>query len=155
MYKIIECNCDLEQLNKFSQKFAQKAAVGDIIFLKGELGVGKTTFTRFFINALFDNLSLQKPQSIKSPSFPIMINYSLLNYEIFHYDLFRVKNIDELSEIGIFENSQQNITIVEWPELIMNNLSDMKFYLIEFKLIDLSKRYLKMLHSKKKKFNEF
>ena len=78
MYKIIECNCDLEQLNKFSQKFAQKAAVGDIIFLKGELGVGKTTFARFFINALFDNLSLQKPQSIKSPSFPIMINYSLL-----------------------------------------------------------------------------
>ena len=83
MYKIIECNCDLEQLNKFSQKFAQKAAVGDIIFIKGELGVGKTTFTRFFINALFDNLSLQKPQSIKSPSFPIMINYSLLKYEIF------------------------------------------------------------------------
>ena len=155
MYKIIECNCDLKQLNKFSQKFAQIAAVGDIIFLKGELGVGKTTFARFFINALFDNLSLQKPQSIKSPSFPIMINYSLLNYEIFHYDLFRIKNIDELSEIGIFENSQQNITIVEWPELIMNNLSDMNFYLIEFKLIDLSKRYLKMLHSKKKKFNEF
>ena len=155
MYKIIECNCDLEQLNKFSQKFAQKVAVGDIIFLKGELGVGKTTFARFFINALFDNLSLQKPQSIKSPSFPIMINYSLLNYEIFHYDLFRIKNIDELSEIGIFENSQQNITIVEWPELIMNNLSDMNFYLIEFKLIDLSERYLKMLHSKKKKFNEF
>ena len=155
MYKLIEYYCDLEQLNKFSQKFAQKASVGDIIFLKGELGVGKTTFARFFINALFDNLSLQKPQSIKSPSFPIMINYSLLNYEIFHYDLFRIKNIDELSEIGIFENSQQNITIVEWPELIMNNLSDMNFYLIEFQLIDLSKRYLKILHSKKKKFNEF
>ena len=155
MYKLIEYYCDLEQLNKFSQKFAQKASVGDIIFLKGELGVGKTTFARFFINALFDNLSLQKPQSIKSPSFPIMINYSLLNYEIFHYDLFRIKNIDELSEIGIFENSQQNITIVEWPELIMNNLSDMNFYLIEFQLIDLSKRYLKIFHSKKKKFNEF
>jgi len=155
LYKLIEYYCDLEQLNKFSQKFAQKASVGDIIFLKGELGVGKTTFARFFINALFDNLSLQKPQSIKSPSFPIMINYSLLNYEIFHYDLFRIKNIDELSEIGIFENSQQNITIVEWPELIMNNLSDMNFYLIEFQLIDLSKRYLKIFHSKKKKFNEF
>ena len=155
MYKIIECDCDLEQLNRFSQKFAQKAIMGDIFFLKGELGVGKTTFARFLINALFDNLSLQKPKSIKSPSFPIMINYPLLNYEIFHYDLFRLKSANELSEIGIFENSQQNITIVEWPELIMNNLSDMNFYLIEFKLIDLSKRYLKLLHSKKKKFNEF
>ena len=155
MYKIIECNCDLEQLNKFSQKFAQKSAVGDIIFLKGELGVGKTTLARFFINALFDNLSLQKPKIIKSPSFPIMINYSLLKYEIFHYDLFRLKNVNELSEIDIFENLQKNITIVEWPELIMNNFNVNDYYLIEFKLIDLSNRHLKMFHSKKKIFNEF
>ena len=155
MYKIIECNCDLEQLNKFSQKFAQKAVVGDIIFLKGELGVGKTTFARFFINALFDNLSLQKPQSIKSPSFPIMINYSLLNYEILHYDFFRLKNINELSEIGFFENLHKNISIVEWPELIMNHPNVKDYYLIELELIDLSKRHLKMFHSKKKKFNEF
>jgi len=155
LYKIIEFTCNLEQLNRFSQKFAQKVAMGDIIFLKGELGVGKTTFARFFINALFDNLSLQKPQSIKSPSFPIMINYSLSKYEIFHYDLFRLKNINELSEIDIFENLQKNITIVEWPELILNNFNVKDYYLIEFKLIDLSKRYLKMFHSKKKIFNEF
>ena len=155
MYKIIECSCNLEQLKIFSQKFAQKAAMGDIIFLKGELGVGKTTFARFFINALFDNLSLQKPQSIKSPSFPIMINYSLLKYEIFHYDLFRLKNINELTEIDIFENLQKNILIVEWPELIMNHLNVKDYYLIEFELIDLSKRYLKLFHSKKKSFNEF
>ncbi|MDC0057556.1 tRNA (adenosine(37)-N6)-threonylcarbamoyltransferase complex ATPase subunit type 1 TsaE [Alphaproteobacteria bacterium] len=155
MYKLIECNCNLEQLNIFSQKFAQKASIGDIIFLKGELGAGKTTFARFFINALFDNLSIQKPKIIKSPSFPIMINYSLLKYEIFHYDLFRLKNVNELSEIDIFENLQQNIIIVEWPELIMNHPYVKSYYLIEFKLIDLSKRYLKMFHSKKKKFNEF
>ena len=129
--------------------------MGDIFFLKGELGVGKTTFARFLINALFDNLSLQKPKSIKSPSFPIMINYSLLNYEIFHYDLFRLKNINELSEIDIFENLQKNITIVEWPELILNNFNVKDYYLIEFKLIDLSKRHLKMFHSKKKRFNGF
>ena len=155
MYKIIECNCDLKQLNKFSQKLAQKATVGDIIFLKGELGVGKTTLARFFINALFDNLSLQKPQSIKSPSFPIMISYSLLKYEIFHYDLFRLKSINEISEIDIFENLHNNIIIVEWPELIMNHLNVKDYYLIELELIDLSKRHLKMLHSKKKRFNEF
>jgi len=155
LYKIIECNCDLKQLNKFSQKLAQKATVGDIIFLKGELGVGKTTLARFFINALFDNLSLQKPQSIKSPSFPIMISYSLLKYEIFHYDLFRLKSINEISEIDIFENLHNNIIIVEWPELIMNHLNVKDYYLIELELIDLSKRHLKMLHSKKKRFNEF
>jgi len=155
LYKIIECNCNLEQLNRFSQKFAQKAIMGDIICLKGELGVGKTTFARFFINALFDNLSLPKPQSIKSPSFPIMINYSLLKYEIFHYDLFRLKNINELSEIDIFENLQKNILIVEWPELIINHPNVKDYYLIEFELIDLSKRHIKMFHSKKKRFNEF
>ena len=155
MYKLIECNCDLEQLNKFSQKFAQQIVIGDIIFLKGELGVGKTTFARFFINSLFENLSLQRPESIKSPTFPIMINYSLLKYEIFHYDLFRLKNINELSEIDIFENFQKNILIVEWPELIMNHLNVKDYYLIEFELIDLSKRHLKLFHSKKKNFNEF
>lgn len=155
MYKIIECYCDLEQLNRFSQRFSRQAAVGDIILLKGELGVGKTTFARFFINSLFENLSLKRPQSIKSPSFPIMINYSLLNYQIFHYDLFRLKSENELSEIDIFENLQKNITIIEWPELIMNNINLREYYLIEFELIDLSKRYLKILHSKKKKFNEF
>jgi len=151
LYKIIECNCNLEQLNTFSQKLAQQIVVGDILFLKGELGVGKTTFTRFFINSLFDNLSLQKPQNIKSPSFPIMINYSLPNYEIFHYDLFRLKNINELSEIDISENLQKNITIVEWPELIINNFNIKDYYLIEFELVNLSKRYLKIFHSKKKK----
>ena len=155
MYKIIEFNSDLRQLNLFSQKFAQEVLAGDIIFLKGELGVGKTTFTRFFINSLFDNLSLKKPENIKSPTFPIMLNYSLLNYEILHYDFFRLKNINELSEIGFFENLHKNISIVEWPELVIKNLKVYDYYLIEFKLIDLSNRYLKMFHSKKKKFNEF
>ena len=155
MYKLIECNCDIEQLNIFSQKFAQQIVVGDIIFLKGELGVGKTTFARFFINSLFNYFSIEKPQSIKSPSFPIMINYPLLNYEIFHYDLFRLKSANELSEIGIFENLQKNITIVEWPELIMNNFNLKDYYLLEFELTDSSKRCLRMFHLKKDKLNEF
>jgi tRNA threonylcarbamoyladenosine biosynthesis protein TsaE len=84
-----------------------------------------------------------------------MINYSLLKYEIFHYDLFRLKSINEISEIDIFENLHDNIIIVEWPELIMNHLNVKDYYLIELELIDLSKRHLKMFHSKKKRFNEF
>ena len=61
----------------------------------------------------------------------------------------------DVAAIDVFENLHGNIIIVEWPELIMNHLSVKDFYLIELELIDLSKRHLKMFHSKKKRFNEF
>ena len=148
---LIEFECNLESLSLFSQKLAKKAKAGDIFFLSGDLGVGKTTFARFFINSLFDKEKTCKPVNIQSPSFPIMINYSLSNYEICHYDLFRLKNKNELLEIGFFENLNKNLSIIEWPNLILNNFSLTNYYLIQFKFIDNDKRLLKIKHSDKNK----
>ena len=152
MNTLLKFECDLVKLNQFSKNLAEKTRVGDLFLLRGVLGSGKTTFARTFINALFDIHEIKKPKTIKSPSFPIMINYPLLNYEIFHYDLYRLNNKNELSEIGILEELEKNISIIEWPDIILNNFLLRKYYLLEFEIIDLKQRSIKVLHSKKFKF---
>ena len=155
MFNILENTFDLNQLNCLTKKLANNSNIGDIFLLTGELGVGKTTFTRLFINALFEKHLMAIPDNIKSPSFPILINYSLHKYEINHYDLYRLKNKNELIEIGILENIKNNITIIEWPDLIINNFKITNYYLIKFELIDLNIRKLTIFHSRKQKLNEF
>lgn len=152
MNKLIEFESDLEQLNNFSLKLANKTKVGDLFLLSGDLGVGKTTFARSLINSLYDIYNLTKPEKINSPSFPIMINYSLKDCEIYHYDFYRLKNKNELKEIGFFEELEKNITIIEWPEIILNNYRFGNYYFLELKIIDLNKRLLKLFHTEKKQF---
>ena len=74
-----ELDCDLLGLKSCAINLANNTNIGDIFLLTGDLGVGKTTFTRFFINSLYDKYSIEKPKNIKSPSYPILINYPLLN----------------------------------------------------------------------------
>jgi tRNA threonylcarbamoyladenosine biosynthesis protein TsaE len=147
---LLELKCDLVELNSFAKKLAIKTSDEDIFLLRGELGVGKTTFARSFINSLFDHNKVERPGNIKSPSFPIMINYPLLEYEINHYDLFRLKNESELQEIGFFEDIEKNISIIEWPDILIKNPILTNYYLIEFKFVDIEKRLIKLQHSVKK-----
>ena len=83
MNNILELECDLENLRKLADKIAKQTKIGDIFLLKGDLGTGKTTFSRMFINALFEKEKINKPDKIKSPTFPIMINYPILNHNIY------------------------------------------------------------------------
>ena len=148
---LLEFECDLKLLNDFSQKLAKKTKVGDVFFLSGDLGAGKTTFARLFINSIFDKKNINRPKNIKSPSFPIMINYSLAEYDICHYDLYRLKDKSELLEIGILEDFKNNISIIEWPDLILNNFSFTNYYLIQFEVVNKHKRLLKIKHTNKNK----
>ena len=149
MKKLIEFESDLKQLDQFSKKLANKTRVGDIFLLSGNLGVGKTTFARVLINSLFEIYNIAKPENIKSPSFPIMINYPLKDYEIYHYDFYRLIDKNELIEIGIFEELEKNITIIEWPDIILNNFRINNYYLLEFNIIDLNQRLIKVFHTEK------
>ena len=144
MKNLTKFDCNLTGLNKFARSVANEANVGDIFLLKGELGAGKTTFARGLINSLYEINKIKKNHNIKSPSFPIMINYPLLDYEVRHFDLFRITNKFELIEIDIFEDIEKNISIIEWPEIILNNYKINKYYLIEFNIIDLLNRSVKM-----------
>ena len=136
-------NLDLEGLKSFCKDVSLNLKKGDIICLSGELGSGKTTFARNLINSIFERNKLKKPDSIKSPSFPILITYELNNFEIYHYDLYRISKNSELDEINIFEELNNSITLIEWPDIIMNKLNSYSFYSLNFTIRDENTRTLK------------
>ena len=109
----------INDLEKISNKIKKKLTPGDVIFLYGEIGVGKTTFARLLINNYEKEKNL-KVSEVLSPTFNIVFEYDIKDFIIEHYDLYRLKNEKEIKNIGLFENLKQNITIVEWPELIKN-----------------------------------
>ena len=107
----------LEDTKKFSENISKIINKGDIIFLYGEIGVGKTTFVRNIINHLQSKNKIKK-SDILSPTFNILYDYEIKKKIILHYDLYRLKNYNDISQLGMFETSNDNIKIVEWPELI-------------------------------------
>jgi tRNA threonylcarbamoyladenosine biosynthesis protein TsaE len=113
----------ISQLNKFSIKIANSLSNNDCLLLFGEIGVGKTTFARYLIN------NLQKKNNIitshvLSPTFNIVYDYDVKSHKIMHYDLYRLKSEIEIKELGIFEDSQKTVKIIEWPELIKANIKN-------------------------------
>ena len=113
----------LEHLNSLSQKVADKLFKNDCIFLIGEIGVGKTTFTRYLINYLQEKNN-EKITEVLSPTFNLLYEYDLKNIKIMHYDLYRIKDESELKHLGIFLDQQEAIKIIEWPQLIDIPLSN-------------------------------
>ena len=113
----------LEDTQNFSESISKKISAGDIIFLYGEIGVGKTTFVRFFINHLESKKGI-KNSEVLSPTFNIVYDYDVGNIKILHYDLYRLKNYKDISQLGMFETSKSHIKIVEWPELIESKPND-------------------------------
>jgi len=107
----------LEDTKNFSKTISKIVSKGDIIFLYGEIGVGKTTFVRHIINHL-ESKNKIKNSDVLSPTFNIVYDYNVGNLKILHYDLYRLKNYNDISQLGMFETSDDYIKIIEWPELI-------------------------------------
>ena len=113
----------LENLNSISKKVADQIKVNDIIYLMGEIGVGKTTFTRYLINYLQKKENL-KVTEVLSPTFNLLYEYNFKNFKIMHYDLYRIKKNKELKNLGIFSGGENTIKIIEWANLIKTPLSN-------------------------------
>jgi len=113
----------LEDTRILSENISQIISAGDIIFLYGEIGVGKTTFVRFLINYFEDKNGI-KNSDVLSPTFNIVYDYDIKKIKIQHYDLYRLKNYEDISQLGMFETSKDYIKIVEWPELIESKPKD-------------------------------
>ncbi|PDH20200.1 MAG: tRNA (adenosine(37)-N6)-threonylcarbamoyltransferase complex ATPase subunit type 1 TsaE [Pelagibacterales bacterium MED-G40] len=111
----------LEHLRSISDKIADKVSEKDCIFLIGEIGVGKTTFTRNFINYLQKKRGVKQTE-VLSPTFNLLYEYDIKNLKVMHYDLYRIKNKKELTQLSIFEEGVKSIKIIEWPELVETNL---------------------------------
>jgi len=135
----------LEDTQNFSKNISKIISEGDIIFLYGEIGVGKTTFVRFYINHLESKKGI-KNSDVLSPTFNIVYDYEVGNIKILHYDLYRLKNYKDISQLGMFETSNDSIKIVEWPELIESKPKDR---------VDIQFQYLKLVDSRKVKIVGF
>ena len=129
----------IEDTKNFSKKISNIVKPGDIIFLYGEIGVGKTTFVRFLINYLESKNGI-KNSEVLSPTFNIVYDYDIKDIKIQHYDLYRLQNYKDISQLGMFETSKEYIKIVEWPELIESKPKDR---------IDILFKYSKVKDSRK------
>ena len=125
---------------KLAKKFSHILKKGDVLFLHGEIGVGKTTFARYLINNLQKNNGLI-PTEVTSPTFNLINQYDVKSFIVVHYDLYRIINSEELKNIGLLENYKELITIIEWPEKIRKKINDKIDLFFEYSE-DLNKRFL-------------
>ena len=113
----------LDHLDSISKKISNRLSKNDCIFLIGEIGVGKTTFTRYLINHLQEEKDL-KPTEVLSPTFNLLYEYDIKDLKIMHYDLYRIRESKELDHLGLFSDETDTIKIIEWPDLIKTPLED-------------------------------
>ena len=118
-------------LSDIAKVFAQFTKNGDVILLSGRVGAGKTEFARLVIKAkaIIENLDIDE---VSSPTFSLIQTYEFQCCKISHIDLYRVNSEMELFELGIPDNFFDQITLLEWPEILeTKNLSRYVFIKIK------------------------
>lgn len=106
-----------EETLKFAREFANQIKKGDVLCLKGEMGVGKTVFTNGLCSAL------GVTDYVTSPTFTVVNEYDGTNFSVYHFDMYRIEDEDELLEIGFDEYlSSGGVCVIEWPQNVKNSL---------------------------------
>jgi len=101
-----------------------------IIFLSGNIGVGKTTFVKYYVK------NLDSEKNAYSPTFSLINEYVLSNQKIYHYDLYRINSYRELQEIGVDYSLDSNgIHFIEWPNNFIEELPSPDIY-VNFKSLE-------------------
>ena len=138
-----------DNTSKLAKNFSRILNKGDIAYFHGEIGVGKTTFIRHLINNL-QQLNKIDLTEVTSPTFNLVNEYNVGNFIIQHYDLYRLTDYSEIKNIGLFENREEIVTLVEWPEKIKKTVDNKIDLFFEYN-DDLNKRYLSIKGVKNKK----
>ena len=124
-----------EKLTKeLAKEFTKYLKGGEFIFLYGEMGVGKTTFVKYFINE-YQKINNLTQTEITSPTFSLLNEYKVKDIRIKHYDLFRINRKEDIKNLDVFEKDNKLITLIEWPQLIADK-QDIKFISLTFNYLN-------------------
>jgi len=135
---------DLKETMDLAKKFAKMLVGGEVVLLGGDLGAGKTTFTKSVLRCL------GVKDDITSPTFTIMREYKGKKFNIYHFDMYRMSSGAEAKEFGmedyIYSNNNQSVVFIEWPDNIKDILIG-DFIRVDISLIDDNKREFKITRS--------
>jgi len=106
-----------ETTRKLAKELSDYLKGGEIVFLYGEMGVGKTTFVKYLINQFQIKKNLATTE-VTSPTFNLLNEYEIDDIVFKHYDLFRLKDESEVKNLDLLDNNKNTITLIEWPQLI-------------------------------------
>ena len=109
---VIESNCEKETY-ELGCRLGQEARAGQVYTLVGDLGVGKTVFTK----GLAAGLGIEEP--VSSPTFTIVQVYEEGRLPFYHFDVYRIGDVEEMDEVG-FEDYVygEGVSLIEWANLI-------------------------------------
>ena len=124
-----------EETKRLAVEVAKKIKKGDVLVLYGDLGSGKTTFTRYLVEALGLKARVQ------SPTFVLARKYPGDSITVNHLDLYRISSQEEADDLGIDEliDDPESILVVEWPEFIEKYLPE-KTIRIKFEYVEENER---------------
>ena len=124
----------LSEIEKASN-FVLKNVNRDVILITGEVGTGKTTLIKEYCKLI------GVEEIVNSPTYTLINEYQNKSGKIVHMGLYRVEDINEINELGLFEYLDKNIVIIEWPEIILKMI-DVKYSLINITFINEKERKL-------------
>ncbi len=98
---------------------SHRLSAGTVVALSGDIGAGKSVLCRALIQSL-----LPQPEDIPSPTFTLVQTYDGRDFEIWHCDLYRLNSPDQVDELGLFDAFATALVLIEWPDVIANDLPD-------------------------------
>ncbi len=132
---------NLKDTEKFAKKFAKILKGGEVVLLGGDLGAGKTTFTKSVLKYL------GVKDEVTSPTFTIMKEYSGKKFKIYHFDMYRLTSGQEAKEFGledyIYSKDKSSLVFIEWSQNVKDILVG-DFIRVDISIIDENKREFKV-----------
>ena len=132
----MEFNYGIEEIKEASD-FILKNISGKILLVCGDVGSGKTTLIKEICK------QLKVKDQVSSPTYTLINEYSYEEGLVIHLDLYRIENKEEINDLGLFEYLSNKFIIIEWPELIMNDL-DINHSILKIDFIDTDKRKINL-----------
>ena len=129
----------LKQLQIEAKKFARLITSPSCILLWGDMGAGKTTFSKSFIRSLLKDSTAEVP----SPTFTLIQTYPTDKGEVWHSDLYRLQGPEEILELGLLEALRTSICLIEWPDRLQSYLPDKRID-VYLNIIDENHRSLRI-----------